>query len=201
MRVLLVRHGESEWNASRRLQGQADVPLSENGRSQADALRRVIVSVGHCRSIASDLARVRETAERIGAQSLSYSEQLREIDVGEWTGRAIEEIRAEDPSAYLGWRAGRSVPPGGEPWEKFASRVCTVIESERSDPCENLLVVCHGGVIRALLQRYLGLEPANVIPVAPASLTAIRMANGSDKPPRLELFNYSPDQLEFEAPD
>jgi iron(III) transport system ATP-binding protein len=61
------------------------------------------------------------------------------------------------------------------------------------------LVVCHGGVIRALLQRYVGLEPAHIIPVAPASLSALRLGNG--KPPRLELFNYRPHTLDFEAPD
>ncbi len=199
MRLLLVRHGQSEWNATRRLQGQADVGLSGLGEDQADALRQTIKTIGHCRAVSSDLKRVRETALRIGAQTPRFTESLREIDVGNWTGRAIDDIRTEDEAAYQGWRAGTSAPPGGESWMDFVARVTGVIEAERRDPCENLLVVCHGGVIRAILQHYVGLDPARIIPVAPASLSALRLGNGLS--PRLELFNYLPNSLDFGAPD
>lgn len=201
MRILLVRHGESEWNASRRLQGQANVGLSDTGRRQADALRPVIEAIGPGRAIASDLARVTETAKRIGAPDARLTERLREIDVGDWTGCSIADIEAADPYAFRGWRAGTLTPKGGEPWDAFSDRVCGVIEAERADPCKNLLVVCHGGVIRAILQRFLGLNPANITPVAPASLSALRLAASSEKPPRLELFNYRPDTLDLEALD
>lgn len=201
MRVLLVRHGQSEWNASRRLQGQADIGLSEAGRRQADALRPVIESIGPCRAISSDLERVRETASRIGAPDAVSTDRLREIDVGDWTGRSIEDIKNADLRAYLGWRAGTATPQGGETWEAFSDRVCSVIEEQRADPCRNLLVVCHGGVIRAILQRFLRLDPDNVVPVGPASLSALRLANGAAESTRLELFNYRPDSLELDAPD
>lgn len=199
MRLLLVRHGQSEWNASRRLQGQADIELSELGRSQADALRPIIEGIGPCRTIASDLKRVRETAMRIGAEAPRFTRGLREIDVGDWAGRSIGDIIAENEEAYLGWRAGTTSPPGGEVWGEFVARVVGVIDAERSRPCENLLVVCHGGVIRAVLQHFLRLDPVHIIPVAPASLTALRVGNG--RPARLELFNYLPKGFEFEAPD
>lgn len=199
MRILLVRHGQSEWNAARRLQGQADIGLSDTGRDQADNLRRVIEWIGPCRAITSDLERVRDTAARIGAPSALPDPDLREIHVGDWTGRGIDEIQAEDPAAFQGWRAGTLTPPGGETWQDFSNRVSSVIEKQRQAPCANLLVVCHGGVIRALLERYLGLTPANIIPVAPASLTAIHLGNG--KPARLELFNYRPGQPDLVAPD
>lgn len=199
MRLLLVRHGQSKWNAARRLQGQADISLSDLGESQADKLRPVIDTIGPCRVISSDLERVRETARRIGAESPKFCEGLREINVGDWTGRVIDEIRAENEEAYLGWRAGTSAPPSGEVWTDFVERVSAVIEEERKNPCKNLLVVCHGGVIRAILQRYIGLDPAHITPVAPASLSAFRL--GNDKPPRLELFNYLPGSIDFGAPD
>ncbi len=199
MRLLLVRHGQSDWNAARRLQGQADIGLSELGRAQADALRPVIEDIGHCRAVSSDLARVRDTAYRIGAETPRFTEELREIDVGDWTGRAIDEIRTEDEDAYQGWRAGTSAPPGGETWAHFVDRVTGVIEAEQRIACQHLLVVCHGGVIRAILQRYVGLDPAQIIPVAPASLSALRLGHG--KQPRLELFNYLPNSLDFGAPD
>lgn len=199
MRLLLVRHGQSLWNAARRLQGQADIDLSELGKAQADALRPVIEEIGHCRAVSSDLARVRDTARRIGAETPRFTRDLREIDVGHWTGRAIADIRAEDDDAYQGWRAGTSAAPGGESWPNFVDRVTGVIEAEQQMACQNLLIVCHGGVIRAILQGYVGLDPARIIPVAPASLSALRLGNG--KPPRLELFNYLPDRLDFGAPD
>lgn len=199
MRLLLVRHGQSEWNAERRLQGQADIGLSERGGVQADALRSVINEISPCRVVASDLRRVRETALRIGADTPRFTTGLREIDVGDWTGRSIDDLIAEDEASYLGWRAGTVTPPHGETWDEFVARVAGVVEEERSRPCRNLLVICHGGVIRALLQRYVGLEPARIIPVAPASLSALRLGNG--KPPRLELFNYLPSRLDFKAPD
>lgn len=139
MRLLLVRHGQSEWNASRRLQGQADIGLSELGKSQADALRSVITGIGHCRAVSSDLRRVTETAQRIGAEKPRFTEGLREIDVGDWTGRPIDDIRAEDDAAYLGWRAGTFAPPGGEEWDAFADRICSVIEDERQTPAKTCL--------------------------------------------------------------
>ena len=201
MRILLVRHGQSEWNALHRLQGQADIALSKTGRAQADALRPVIEEIGPCRAVTSDLARVRETARRVGAPDAVPDPALREIDVGDWTGRAIPDIIADSEAQYLAWRAGTGTPPGGEHWDDFVNRVTGVIHREAERPCDNLLIACHGGVIRAILQRFLGLPPANIIPVAPASLTAVRLANTAGKPARLELFNYRPDSLDFEAPD
>jgi len=201
MRILLVRHGQSEWNASRRLQGQADIGLSDIGRSQADSLRPTIEAIGCCRAITSDLSRVQETASRIGAPDAIPNQRLREMDVGDWTGRAIEDIQAEDIDNYLAWRAGTFTPPKGEAWGDFSARVRGVIDEAQREPCQNLLVVCHGGVIRALLQSFLNLAPACIIPVAPASLTVFRLANEQSDSARLELFNYRPERLDFEAPD
>lgn len=202
MRLLLVRHGQSEWNASRRLQGQADIALSEEGRRQADALRPTIEAIAPDRAISSDLARVRETAERIGAKQATFTSDLREIDVGDWTGKPIEAIIAADAEAYAGWRAGTHAPPGGEIWSDFVARVGGAIERERSSrPCHTLLAVCHGGVIRALIQHLLGLPPARIIPVAPASLTVLQLDTAGGQSGRLELFNYRPGGVEFDAPD
>ncbi|MBY5715898.1 histidine phosphatase family protein [Rhizobium leguminosarum] len=202
MRILLVRHGQSEWNAEKRLQGQADISLSKKGISQAEALRPVIEGIAPCRAITSDLRRARDTAVILGFPDAAPTEELREISVGDWTGRLIPEIIAEDSHGYTGWRAGTSAPPGGETWADFVTRTCGVIEAARADPnCKNLLVVCHGGVIRALLDHYLDLRPAHIIPVGPASLTALRFSSDPNKRAKLELFNYSPKELQFDAPD
>jgi probable phosphoglycerate mutase len=201
MRVLLIRHGQSEWNASKRLQGQADISLSETGREQASALRGVLAEIRPDRAIGSDLKRVRETVDRAWSGEVEFTPALREIDVGDWTGCAVPELMDADPDAYAGWREGTYTPPGGESWDAFKRRVSVVIDCQRKRAAgENVLVACHGGVIRAILDHYLSLEPRHIIPVAPGSLTAIRVPGGGS-PARLELFNYRPTGLDFEAPD
>jgi glucosyl-3-phosphoglycerate phosphatase len=196
MRLLLVRHGQSEWNATRRLQGQADIALSDLGRDQARKLAPVIAAIGPDRAITSDLRRAAETADLLGGALPNPA--LREVAVGDWTGAEIATLIADDPDAYNGWRAGTYAPPGGELWADFRARVAAVIDTEAANPCANLLVVCHGGVIRALVEHLLGLPPRHIIPVGPATLTAILLTGTG---PRLELFNYRPDLPEFAAPD
>ena len=201
MRLLLVRHGESLWNADRRLQGQADIALSDLGRTQASRAAPVISSFAPGRALTSDLSRARETAAILGFPDARLEPALREHSVGNWEGRIIPDIVAETPEAYEAWRAGTFTPSGGEPWADFTTRVTDVVRAEQTiGDCRNLLIVCHGGVIRALLHGLLGLSPNSVIPVAPASLTTLRFG-GDGGSPRLELFNYRAGQIELDAPD
>lgn len=111
-RLLLVRHGESEWNAARRLQGQADIGLSETGEAQAVSLAPTIAKLAPDRVITSDLRRARRTADLLGFPEAVKEPGLREVDVGAWTGREIETIIADEPDAYRAWRAGTFAPEG-----------------------------------------------------------------------------------------
>ena len=198
-RLLLVRHGESEWNATRRLQGQADIGLSAKGEAQAIALGPTIAHLAPDAVVTSDLRRARRTAELLGYPAAVSEPGLREVDVGEWTGREIASIVSDQGDAYRGWRAGTYAPPGGEEWESFAERTAAAIRSA-SETADRLLVICHGGVIRALLQTFLGLPPKRIIPVGPASLTILaNKPNESDM--RLEVFNYAPGGIVLDAPD
>lgn len=201
MRVLLVRHGQSEWNAGRVLQGQADVPLSDLGRAQAAALRPVVDGLSPDMAVTSDLLRAAETAAILGYPTARRELGLREIDVGIWQGRPIPDLIAEDAESYAGWRAGYFKPDGGEDWGAFVARVETAIRTECVDASgKTLLMVCHGGVIRAAMQAFLGLRPQSILPVAPASLTVLRLAKtGSEA--RLELYNYRTGSPELGAPD
>jgi probable phosphoglycerate mutase len=197
-RLMIVRHGESEWNADRRLQGQADIALSPRGREQAEALRASIERLAPDHTICSDLKRAHDTALLLGADDAHCMPGLREIDVGEWTGQAIGDIRARDPEGYRGWRAGTHTPPGGEAWAAFLARTnAAVVDALKSH--ERLLVVCHGGVIRALLEHLIALPPHRIIPVGPASLSILAEHGAGDM--RLELFNYSPTGPILDAPD
>lgn len=202
MRLLLVRHGQSEWNADKRLQGQADIALSAKGIRQAQELAATIARLAPAHVITSDLKRARHTAELLGYADAVPTPGLREIDVGAWSGQHIPDIIAQDGERYHGWRAGTHTPPDGENWAQFVARCRDAIEAERGRHAgENLLAVCHGGVIRALLSHYVQLSPSYIIPVGPASLTALRLPEDPGQKARLELFNYRPVELEFDAPD
>ncbi|MEO1987248.1 MAG: histidine phosphatase family protein [Martelella sp.] len=199
-RLMIVRHGESEWNATRKLQGQADIALSERGRSQAVALRETVAALKPDAIVASDLVRAIETARLLGFDDPVPDAGLREIDVGEWTGRPIADIRANDAVGYQGWRAGTFTPPGGECWADFVSRTSASVMANIGSH-DRLLVVCHGGVIRALLESLIGLPPKRIIPVGPASLTVLSERPVGSGNMRLELFNYSPLGPVMDAPD
>lgn len=199
-RLMIVRHGESEWNATRRLQGQADIALSDKGRQQALALRDTIRALNPDATIASDLRRAFETATLLGVRDPVPTPALREIDVGQWTGEAITDIRARDPHGYQGWRAGTFTPPQGESWADFVGRTTACVMA-RLAKSERLLVVCHGGVIRALLETLIDLPPKRIIPVGPASLTMLAERPSGSASMRLELFNYSPLGPILDAPD
>lgn len=198
-RLILVRHGESEWNAVRRLQGQADIGLSAKGEAQAIALAPTIAQLAPDLVISSDLRRARHTAELLGHADALLEPGLREINVGDWTGKAIADIIADDAEGYRSWRAGSFAPPGGEIWQDFADRTHQVTLSAFAK-ADRLLVVCHGGVIRALLHTLLGLSPKRIIPVGPASVTIVASRPGETEM-RLEVFNSAPGGPVLDAPD
>jgi len=200
-RILLVRHGESEWNSARRLQGQADIALSGKGRSQAVSLRPTVAGLLPDRVLTSDLKRAHDTAGLLGFPEATPTAMLREIDVGEWTGASIAELLARSEAEYRDWRAGAYTPPGGEHWSAFADRTAAAVGASLQEGAERLLVVCHGGVIRALLDRLVGLSPQRMVPVGPASLSIVAIRGPDRSDARLELLNYRPDGPVLDAPD
>lgn len=197
-RLLLVRHGETEWNALRRLQGQEDIALSAAGEAQARALAPLVASLGPELARTSDLARARQTAALLGHAQAAPLPALREQALGDWEGRQIAEIRAEAPEAYLDWRAGRYTPPGAEPWGEFRRRIGAALDAAFEAAAGPVLIVCHGGVIRAALDVALGLPPSRIIPVGPASMTILAHTG---REVRLEAFNLRGSGVELHAPD
>ncbi|HXY91967.1 MAG TPA: histidine phosphatase family protein [Acidimicrobiia bacterium] len=160
-RLVLVRHGESTWNAAGRWQGHADPPLSPLGERQAaDAAE-------HAQGVeavwTSDLARARRSAEIIaGLRGLGVRVEpgLRERDAGEWQGLTRTEIEQLWPG-YLG--SGRR-PPGFEGDEALLARALAAItEIGAAHRGESVLVVTHGGVVRTL-ERHLGAEDRGLLP-------------------------------------
>jgi glucosyl-3-phosphoglycerate phosphatase len=168
-RLVLIRHGQSVWNAERRLQGQADPPLSPLGETQARTLAPQLRDLGIERSVSSDLRRAAQTADLIGLDTTPDA-RWREIDVGQWAGRHIDELRAEVGERWRGWRAGDYTPPGGERWPDFLARIA---EAMAALPDEDVAVVTHGGVVRAVVALLLDLPPDRLAPVPPASVSVL----------------------------
>lgn len=159
--LLVVRHGESTWNAEHRWAGWGDPPLSEEGETQVRAVLAELAGLRLEAILSSDLHRARQTAE-IVAENLGLGPpmllgSLRERDVGSFTAKTSEEIAATWPDLFERWREGQPVdPPGSEPRDSFIERVLAgLAEAAGRGGVSAALVVTHQGVIR-VIQRHLG---------------------------------------------
>jgi probable phosphoglycerate mutase len=177
-RLLLVRHGETDWNREGRFQGQIDIPLNANGRCQAEAAGRFLAPVTIDRAYTSCMARPRQTAEAILAchpgVPLTSSTGLVEIGHGLWEGRLEQEIAEGWPQLLADWkRAPETVQmPEGENlqqvWERSLATWGRIAVSLRAD--ETALVVAHDAVNKTIVCGLLGLQPADI--------WAIKQGNG-----------------------
>jgi len=162
--LLLVRHGETDWNRDRRFQGHADPPLNEAGREQAHALAAELAGEAIELVYTSDLARARETAEivaaRLGADVVALRE-LREIDVGDWQGLTWPEIEERYPEGAQAWHEHGSGWKAGETYDELGERVVAALrEIAARHPAQRVLVVGHGGTIRVARAFIAGLSVA-----------------------------------------
>ncbi len=151
--ILLARHGETDWNRENRFQGHADPPLNERGREQALALAARLASESVAAVYTSPLRRARETAE-IVAERLGHSieavEALREVDVGSWAGLTRAQVQERFPEAFARWLAHGPGWDDGETYEQMGERVVRALyELARRHPGELIVVVTHGGPVRA----------------------------------------------------
>ena len=198
MRLILLRHGETVWNVEKRLQGHDDSPLSERGIAQAKAITDTIRALSPARVVASDLGRTRQTAALIGYTTPEVDARLRELNMGAWTGEKKSTLIAEQPQLYRDWRAGRYTPAGGESWDDFVVRIKDGLTDWVYRGRGDLLAIVHSGVVRAACFGFLGLTPAQLLPVTPGTLTILEFDDvPSGTPPRLEAYNigaFTPDQ-------
>jgi 2,3-bisphosphoglycerate-dependent phosphoglycerate mutase len=166
--LLLLRHAESEWNARGLWQGWANPPLSEQGRRQAMQAGGRLVGESLSAVAASDLDRSRQTAALLAAPldlsiAVRIESDLREYDVGAWSGLTHAEIEAGWPGALQAWREGAlEATPGGERRDGFVRRITgALLRLGQAFSGQRVLVVTHGGVIDAL-ERTLGGQPRSV---------------------------------------
>lgn len=158
-RLLLVRHGQSEWNADGRWQGQADPPLSDLGRRQAQAAAAAIGAVDAI--VASPLERAHRTAlaisEAVGVGPVLVDDDLMERHAGEWQGLTRAQIDAQYPGYLDDTGGNRRRPPGWEEDDVLLTRVLRALTRLQVDldGADDIVVATHGGVIYAV-ERHLG---------------------------------------------
>ncbi|MDX2258414.1 MAG: histidine phosphatase family protein [Hyphomicrobiaceae bacterium] len=169
--LYFIRHGETDWNAESRYQGQADIPLNDRGREQArrngEALASLLPGIGSADFVASPLIRTRETMqivrERLGLPREGYrlDPRLVELHYGDWEGRLLSEIKQTDAADIqrrrqdpYNWR-----PEGGESYADLTERLDTWLGEITRDS----VIASHGGVSRALRCHLLGLPREKVL--------------------------------------
>ncbi|HXV58536.1 MAG TPA: histidine phosphatase family protein [Gaiellaceae bacterium] len=194
--VYLARHGQSDWNAEARWQGHADRPLTDLGRRQARELAERLADVELAAVYSSDLERARATAAAVARPrglSVVTLPELREIDVGSWSGLTREEAEARFPDAFRRWADGAHGWDDGETYEQMTARVVgAVLGLGAAHPDASVLVVAHGGPIRALHATALGIDlPSHrkLRPVEPnARLSRLAVSDGL-----LQVLDHPPD--------
>jgi broad specificity phosphatase PhoE len=190
MKLLLARHGQTEWNADRRFQGHTDVVLSERGRAQAHALGRALRGRRVAAAYVSPMRRAVETAEiALADAGIPYTpiEELRELSLGQWEGCTIDEIRQQDGDPYAAWlRAPLDCPPpGAEPLPDVRDRVLAAVERIAAAHADgDALLIAHGGVISVYACHLLGCSFNQLwrLRVDNCSLTIVH-------PPRIVMLN------------
>jgi broad specificity phosphatase PhoE len=183
LHLMLVRHGESEWNAQRRYQGQSDVPLSALGRQQAKLVAGRLAGVKIDVVYASDLGRAWETARLIAEKcglKVIPEPRLRELKFGILEGLTFEEAQAQYPEMIAAWLGDFNRPPeGAETIDLFNARVVSLMEDLKLEHDEQVvLLVGHGGSLSEILRIALGLSPAKrwYLEMENASLTELLIA-------------------------
>ena len=159
-RILLVRHGQSTWNADGRWQGRADPPLSELGRRQAEVAAETIATMDIGAIWASPLVRAHETATFMGKRldlPVQYDPRLQERDAGEWTGKTRTEIEAGWPG-FLD--SGRR-PAGFETDDVLHERALAAVHDIAATAHQPVVIVSHGGLIR-VVEKAMDSEPHSV---------------------------------------
>lgn len=155
MELWLVRHAETEWSRTHRHTGRTDIPLTDEGREHARALRAALAGQRFALALSSPLSRARETAEIAGfGDRIELRDALLEFDYGAYEGISTVDVRKERPGWYL-WRDGS---PGGETPDQVGARVDTVI-TEALAADGDVVLFAHGHLLRALGARWLG-QPA-----------------------------------------
>jgi len=149
----LVRHGQTEWSATGRHTGRSDIPLDDDGREAARALRKSIAGHDFALVLSSPLQRARETCALAGFDSCAVDDDLQEWDYGDYDGVTTDQIRAQRP----GWSLWRDGCPHGESAADVGARADRVVARARATEGD-VVAFSHGHLLRVLAARWVGLD-------------------------------------------
>lgn len=204
-RLVLLRHGQTAWNAERRAQGHSDVEIDATGHAQAAAVAPHIAAMKPRLLRTSDLARARQTASYVASATGLEAEpdpRLREFHLGERTGMTMPEYAAAHPEEYRAFRSGRyDVVPGGETVPQVVTRVVAAARDALADlgPGECGVLVGHGGALKVSVLALLGLPEGAVTSVQGLDNCGWVELHDSGDGGRLRLAAYN--RVAPEAPD
>jgi probable phosphoglycerate mutase len=188
--IVLIRHGETAWNAERRLQGHLDIALNAEGQRQAEALADALAGERFDLVVSSDLQRARQTAQAVAARhglEVQEDPDLRERCYGVFEGLLYSEIEQKFPVQFAAWQARDidAVMPDGthaaESFRDFYGRtVAAIVAWAYAHPKQRLAIVCHGGVLECAYRaaQDMALETPRTFPVKNASINRFTLANG-----------------------
>lgn len=176
----LVRHGETEWNAESRMQGQLDSSLTERGREQAQGSAALLARLGVDTMFASPLGRVRETVAIIAPVvplPVTYDDRLKEWSSGVWSGSTYAEVEARWPVEFAAWVADRCTyrSPGGENFEDLLVRARSFVDDASRVAGARVAIIAHGFLNRALATALLSLPPREMLRIRQPNDTVIRI--------------------------
>ncbi len=165
LRLLLMRHGQTAWNAERKNQGQADIPLDDVGRKQSLQLAQRVALKNPSVIYSSDLSRCVETAEILAEHThtpLLVDQRLRERNYGDWEGKTPDEVFQDDPELLVAYRKDPILvaPRNGETGLEVYCRTVSFLYDLLQSHSEGVLgIVAHGGTVATLLSALLGAPP------------------------------------------
>jgi alpha-ribazole phosphatase len=179
--LILIRHGQTDWNVEGRYQGQADVPLNRQGLEQARKVAAALAQEKIDAIYSSDLARARQTAEIIQQATgapLHIEPRLREISQGLWEGMLFSEIKARDPQRHARRKVDplNTAPPGGETVGQVRQRVLAAVrEILRRHPEQRVALVSHGLALAILITEARGLPIEQVWDLIPDNAKPVHL--------------------------
>ncbi len=194
-KILIIRHGETEWNAERRIQGHRDVPLNERGIRQAERAAAALAGEALAAVYSSDLLRATQTADALAAPRglvVHPDAGLREAAFGAWEGLDEKQIRARYPEEYRLWRGNSLLhrPPGGEGIPEVQARAGAVYDRILSQHAgQSVAIVSHGGPIKALVLYAIG-APLDAYPTLRMRNASVSIVEIGRRGPVLALYDH-----------
>ncbi len=200
-RIILVRHGETDWNKQGRFQGQIDIPLNQNGKAQAQAASGFLKNISIQKAFSSSLSRPRETAQIILKEhpqiEIFLKDNLKEIGHGKWEGKLESEIESDWPDLLKTWKIfpDKVQMPDGENIKEVSARsingwieVCNQIKND-----ETALVVAHDAVNKTILCHLLGLTPSKIwmIKQGNGGITVVDLSEKEGQPDQITCLNIT----------